>query len=236
MMTIVIAFGLAGVAVLVCAFFLYFILAKIAKIRRTPTYWVSALPSEGAVEVSGKAGPAVTRSPIQQVDCVFWKVEVKTLKRSGKNQHWETLYQGTSSQLFTVADETGQVLIDPYRAELDLAQDLQKSSGVFNGLDLQTEQALQKIGVQTSGFMGMQKTLRISETYIEPGEEIFVLGELSALNGQKVIKDSNQARMVITDQSESSLLRDLYMQAGIAVVGGLVALAAIVIVYLNGAK
>jgi hypothetical protein len=217
-----------GLAALVGIVISFSSIKKIIQIRRTPTCWISALPMEGPVEIVGQTGSKTTRSPITSTECVLWQVEVKEQRSSGKSSHWVTIFKETSTETFDVLDETGKVQVNPSGADLVLIDDVKESSGWLQSLDSQTLTAVERLGIETTGFLGLKKTLQVYERYVSPGENIYVLGEIQGSDGYKAIASAGGSPVIISDRSERELLTTLYgrvalwILVSIAVGGGLI--------------
>jgi hypothetical protein len=222
-----------GLTLLVAAVLSFSTIKRILMIRRTPTTWINALPTAGQVEVSGQVGKAVTYSPIANTKCVLWQVEVEEERtsRSGKNQRtsWHTVCKKSSMDRFDVSDETGTVKIDPDGAELILHKDFYEASGLFQTLDPQTVEGLENLGVNASSFLGINRTLRVSERSISPGEKIYVLGGVQSTDEGKVITAAKGSSFVIGDRSEEEVLKELYFNAALRGFGPLVVGGAIIL-------
>ena len=66
-----------GLCFLVWFIFSFSTIKEIIRIRGTTTVnAIGALPSEGSVEIIGRAGGTTIVSPITKTDCILWKVEV----------------------------------------------------------------------------------------------------------------------------------------------------------------
>lgn len=88
--------------------------------------------------------------------------------------------------------------------ELLLRDDVKKSSGIFYSLDEQTKNALNELGVDTKGFLSLNKTMRVQERYIEQGDQIYLLGKASLKNGARFM--DSDAPLIVSDHSELRLL------------------------------
>ncbi len=180
---------------------------KIFRMLRTSTGEIASLPSDEQVEIVGTAeGDRVLQSPITKTPCVFWQVVISEKRGSGKNSHWVVVHNSTSRAPFDVHDGTGRVRVQPGRSmELLLRDDVKKSSGVFTSLDEQTQATLQAFGVDTKGFLNINRTLRVQERYIEQGDQIYLLGKTFSHSGTRVM-DSEDSSLMISDRSELALL------------------------------
>ena len=190
---------------------------KIIGILQTPTENIGALPTEGLVEISGKAGGQTIQSPISRSACVFWQLEVKERRRSSKGgSHWATILKQLSDGAFEVSDGTGRVMVlaDP-KSELILNSDVQSSSGSYEyGPDIQS--TLEGLGIKTTNFLGFNRTLRVYERYLVAGEQVYVHGYVNYDNGVKTIASGKGISPIISDQSEKSILNRLAWRVGVA--------------------
>ncbi len=182
-------------------------LGKILRMVRTSTGEIASLPMGEQVEIVGNAdGGAGLQSPITKTPCVFWQVVVSEKRSSGKSSHWVVVHNSTSRAPFELHDGTGRVRVHPGRTmELLLRDDVKKSSGVFHSLDEQTQATLQAIGVDTKGFLNINRTLRVHERYIEQGDQIYLLGKTFSNSGTRVM-DSEDSPLMVSDRSELALL------------------------------
>jgi hypothetical protein len=180
---------------------------KIIRMIRTSTGEIASLPAEEQVEVVGKAdGDAALQSPITKTPCVFWQVVVSEKRSSGRSTHWIIVHHSTSTKPFDVYDGTGRVRVHPGRGlELLLRDDVKTSSGIFSSLDEQTRAALNAMGVDTKGFLNMNRPLRVQERYIEQGDQIYLLGKTFSTSGTRVM-DSEDSSLLVSDQSELRLV------------------------------
>jgi hypothetical protein len=218
----------AGLAILAWLLLSASTIMKIIQIRRTPTTWISALPSEGRVEVMGLAGQKTLESPINKSPCVLWQLEVKEERKEKNRSSWSTVYKGSSVEPFEVYDETGKVQIKPTGADLMLAEDW----STYNP-DPKTMSILTGLGISTTNWLGFDKNFRISESLIAPDEQVYVIGEVQECDGCKSIA-RNSHTLVISDRSERDLLIALYKK--LALYAAMVLVGAIALYYfvING--
>jgi hypothetical protein len=197
-------------------------IGKIIRMLGTSTAEISTFLSDERVEIVGKAdGQTAIHSPITKTPCVLWQVVVSEKRSSGKNSHWVTVHSGTSTAPFDVYDGTGRVQVHPSRQmELLLRDDVKKSSGVFHSLDEQTQIALNELGVNTKGFLNLNRAMRVQERYIEQGDQIYLLGSLSSKNGTQVM--DTESPLIVSDHSELQLLGRFAWQVFINALMGIV--------------
>jgi hypothetical protein len=182
-------------------------IGKIIRMARTSTSEIGSLPADEQVEVVGRAeSQTALQSPITKTPCVLWQVVVSERRSSGKSSHWVIVQNKTSTASFDVSDGTGRMRIHPSRGmELLLRDDVKKSSGIFSSLDEQTQAALNEMGVDTKGFLNLNKNMRVHERYVEQGDEIYLLGKTSAKTGARVM-DGEDSPLIVSDHSELRLL------------------------------
>jgi len=96
--------------------------------------------SMGLVEISGlAAGPYVLTSAFKQVECYYYHSTAWRLKQQGKNTQWVKVAEETLHVPFYLDDDTGNVLVDPRGAEMDLHCDLSEQyhrSILFSGPEM----------------------------------------------------------------------------------------------------
>jgi hypothetical protein len=198
-------------------------LGKIFRMLRTSTGDIASPPGDEYVEVVGRAESRnPIPSPITQTPCVLWQVLVSERRSTGRSSRWVVVRNVTSPESFEVSDGTGRVQVHPIRGvELLLRDDVKKSSGLFRALDEQTQAALTKMGVDTKGLLNMNKSMRVQERFIEPGDQVYVLGKTYTSGGQRML-DGESAPLMISDRSELSLLSRFAGQVFINSLGGVV--------------
>jgi len=180
---------------------------KILRMIRTSTGEIASLPMDEQVEIAGKAdGETTLQSPIMKTPCVLWQVVVSEKRSSGKSSHWVTVFSNTSTEPFDIYDGTVRMRVHPSRGmDLHLREDVKKSSGIFSSLDEQTQAALNEMGVDTKGFLNLNKTMRVHEYFIEKGDPIYLLGKTSSRVGAQVM-DGEDSPLIVSDYSELGLL------------------------------
>ena len=214
-----ILFGVLGA--LIGALFSFRQIQEILRISRTPTTSISLLPPSGEVEVAGQVQPInLVRSPISQTECVLWDVEIKEKRGGGKNSRWVTIFRQTSTEEFVVQDDTGAVGVNPAGSNLYLEDDMDESAGFLSSLSSETLAALEALGVETKGFLGFDKTLKVKERRLAQGDQIYVLGEVLAETAQRTLGSSASKTLLLSDRSEKALLSMLYFQVAVPLIGG----------------
>ena len=209
-------------------------------IESIPTSPVRSL-AVGIVEVSGRAQPehGLLRAPFSGMPCVLFSYQVEERRASGKETRWDTIAKGTSQEPFFIQDDTGQVLVVPFDAQLILPDNRTTRNNWLGTLPEETILGLLKLGVPVEGWFG-EKTLRCSESCILPDETVYVLGTAqenksaadSMENSARLyIGSSRDNEFIISDRSEKELLSTLRWQV-YAFLGGGPALAVLCLLLL----
>ncbi len=146
-------------------------------IENTPTAKVRSA-AIGLVELQGTAvGPYTVRSPIQNLDCFYYRTVLSKWERRGKNSEWRTVADERRHVLFYLKDATGMLLVNPDGADIDMHCDYKEEfkNGLFSGADpgMNTVAFMERYGVSR----GSQ--VKIEEYTICPEAPIFVLGTLA---------------------------------------------------------
>lgn len=221
----------AGIIFGTLAFFKGFkVREKKLLIENIPTSTVRGM-AVGLVEVKGKAVciDQPLTSHFAKEPCVFFRYKVEELRSSGKNSRWVTIASYSSTNYFYLEDETGRVAVDPLDAELHLNVDREFSSAFGGKAKPEFLAGLAGLGIDPSGFLGLKKSLRCAETYIAPGDFIYVMGNACpAVSGNfsekghenLCIRKEHAPVFCLSDQSEKELLKKLTGQMILMLYGG----------------
>jgi hypothetical protein len=155
----------------------FHLLARKRRILATPASRISSA-AKGAVEIGGEAaGPYTLSAPITGKPCFLYCATVWQ-QRKGQNTEWEKIADETMHMPFFVANATGQLLIEPLGADLDLPSDF--SAEYDRELPPRVSAFLLRHGIVPS------RRLRIEEVSIKPEDTLFVTGILSENPGVQV--------------------------------------------------
>lgn len=146
----------------------------------------------GTVEICGFGEPLhPINDPIYGLPCVYFRLEVKEERGSGKNKSWVTVYKNSSDAVpFYLSDETGKLAVAPAGAELYCEADLDLTTGLLSGLSGQKDHIhnfLAKIG---HGY-GNKK---ITAYFLREQEPLYVLGYLAPLEDPLTLKEKIERR------------------------------------------
>ena len=198
----------------------------------TPTSPINDL-SEGLREVKGKVEPLqVLISPLSGKSCVYYSITVSERRKSHSHghhshHHWVTVHSDVKMNNFLVQDDTGVALIRPEGAELKILPDRGFNSSSMESPSPEMSAYLQSVNIKSVSFFGLNKTMRLAESYLEPGDEVYVLGEARPLTegsynrlpegggGQRssyIFKSGPSQKLLVSDKSEEKILSETTSQ------------------------
>jgi hypothetical protein len=161
------------------------LLARKRLLLNTPTSKIRSA-SLGLVEVGGLAtGPCTMPAPITGKACFLYQTTVWQERDSGKDRNWEKVADESLHVPFFLDDGTGQLLIAPEGAELDLHRDFRQeySSSFFSTLDAvpaEVNNFLARHGVES------RRKIRVEERCLKPKNALFIVGTLAENPGIEV--------------------------------------------------
>jgi hypothetical protein len=206
------------------------LLAQFRRIQRIPVSTVALLPGSGQAAVTGNASGAQLSSPFAAIPCVFWSIEVQEYRSNGRSGSWRTVLARTSDAPLVLDDGTGRVQIEPAGAALFLQDRFAAQQGMFGGLNQNTLDALERLGVRTRTWLSTSRRLRIRERQIRHGERVFALGEIARASAQAALASTPDAPLLLSDRDAPALARDLTMRMlGLLALPLLLLLAALLI-------
>jgi hypothetical protein len=198
--------------------------ARSERIAETETTEIRDL-QPGTVEVKGAARPAedstVFDSPIQREDALAARVEVEEWESSGQGGgSWETKHEEQTAVPMTVDDGTGEVRVElPEDGVLNVEETRTKVGSGDEPPEqiqryLENEADVEEATRHDLGPLSIGDRRRYSEGMIEPGEEVYVLGnarEEQAGWGERervIDKPTGSGDFILSDKSEADLIRE----------------------------
>jgi len=187
-------------------------------ILNTPLSKIRSAPL-GLVELSGLAvGPYTLVSPVAARTCYYYRTLVWEFKQNGKNKQWVKVAGECRHVPFFLDDNTGNVMIDPRGAELDLHLDFQQEfcDSFFTTKEEVPDNVrslLLRHGVSTSN------KIKVEEFCIKPKNALFVLGTIDENPGLELTPlpiqhDESEFSSGSTTFPLAGAARLLVMQAG----------------------
>jgi hypothetical protein len=213
-------------------------------IENLPTSKIRSL-AIGLVEIAGEVVPRekkLLRSPISGKDCVYYTYRVEELRSSGKSSHWQTLKSGIESYPFYLKDETGKVVVEPKEAGIEIDPGLKAESGIGKDFPQIVKDFLKKSNISYGGFLGIHNAMRVSESFIQPGEKLYIIGSATdnpdpSLNPKKsednlvVRKGKNDRLFYISDKGELEVRRRFgWKTAGFIALGSILMLVSLIVI------
>ncbi len=142
--------------------------------------------SMGMVELSGLAiGPYTLIAPVTQRPCYYFRTLVWEWKQEGRNKNWVKVAAECMHVPFFLDDNTGQVLIDPRGAELDIHCDFYQE--FCDSLFTTKEEVPPNVRLLLSRH-GVDTThkIKVEEYCIKPKNALFLVGTLGENPGLEV--------------------------------------------------
>jgi hypothetical protein len=165
------------------------LLARKRLLLTTPTSRIRSA-AMGLVEVNGlAAGPYTMSAPITGKPCFLYHTTAWQ-QRDGKNVEWDKIADETLHLPFFIDDSTGQLLVEPLGADLDLHRDFREeytASFFSSNFSLGEDGVPPRISVFLSrhGIVPARR-LRIEERSIKPEDALFIAGTLTENPGVQV--------------------------------------------------
>ena len=217
--------GLFGVLLLCAGLYMFYNSLKNLKLKRlienVPTSKMRSV-AMGLVELKGKieVSDKVLEDPFDKKKCVFWRVHIEERVKRGKHGRWITRHKAKGQVPFFISDDSGSVLIKLEGANMDdVKRDSQYETALLfsDKLPLNVRNYCNKNRIRFRGLFGGKKRMRCRVTYLEPNDNIYVLGHARPLL-QKEIKNSksvtaaiemvNNSVFIVSDKSEKELIED----------------------------
>ena len=132
------------------------ILYKKRLIQNVQTSTVRAIPM-GEVEIKGKVKARYTlKTPLSKKDCVFFRYTEEKAIKVGNSDRWIKTVDMRTNFLFYLVDETGAIIVDPVKAELNIV----------------------------NRYVEQKGNIRKTEYYIKEDENLYVLGKAKKLSSE----------------------------------------------------
>jgi len=172
-----------------CFFFFGFrLLARKRLLLSTPTSKIRSA-ALGLVEINGMAaGPYTMPAPITGKPCFLYHTTAWQ-QRDGKKDEWDKVADETLHLPFFIDDLTGQLLVEPLGADLDLHRDFREeyAASFFSSNFSNPDDVPPRVSVFLSRHgIAPARRLRIEEHSIKPADALFIAGTLTENPGVQV--------------------------------------------------
>jgi hypothetical protein len=165
------------------------LLARKRLLLTTPTSKIRSA-ALGLVEVNGMAaGPYTMPAPITGKPCFLYHTTAWQ-QRDGKKDEWDKVADETLHLPFFIDDSTGQLLVEPLGADLDVHRDFREeySASFFSSNFSSNEDGVPpraSVFLSRHGIVPARR-LRIEERSIKPEDALFIAGTLTENPGVQV--------------------------------------------------
>jgi len=162
----------------------FHLLARKRLLLSTPTSKIRSA-ALGLVEVNGVvAGPYTIPAPITGTPCFLYHTTAWQQRRDKKDE-WEKVANETLHLPFFIDDSTGQLLIEPLGADLDLHRDFREEFGASFFFSQDEVPPRVNVFLSRHGIVPARR-LRIEERSIKPQDSLFIAGTLTENPGVQV--------------------------------------------------
>ncbi len=202
-------------------------------IENMPTSKIRSV-AMGLAEIYGEVVPAqgkLLKSPLTEKDCVYYLYQVQEYRRSGKSGRWVTIKSDTQMAHFFIKDESGIVLVEPKKAQIDIPEDFKFQSGLGRDPPKIIIEFLKANGLSFESLFGINKSMKFVEYFIAPKDRLYVIGtagdnpfieEATASNSTAdiMIQRGNNKIYYISDKPEKEVLKRFKWKTFAGLYGG----------------
>ena len=225
-----------GIMLLVIGLLIFFKSLKNLKMKRlfenVPTSKMRSL-AMGLVELKGKiqVEDKILKDPFDDKECVYWRIHIQESVKRGKRRKWVTRHKAKNQVPFLISDQTASVLVHLDGANMNnVKRDNQYDLATFFSDEIPTNvrDYCRKYNVKLKGWLGRKKRMRLTVTYLEPDDDIYILGNARPLledelkdskNVTAAIDRSSGGLFIISDKSEKELIDEYGGQSFIIPLG-----------------
>ena len=157
-------------------------------------------------------------SPIEQKPCVYYRFVIeehqqkifstpaKGSNTTGAAGSWVKIIEDVQAVPMVLADETGEVAIDPKNADMDF-QVNRTHANLFSSLPKELEESLvERYKIVTKNFF-LSKQMRYTEVVVAQDAEVFVVGDCEVQDGKATLAKKDHP-LLITFRKEEQVLRN----------------------------
>ena len=195
----------------------------------TQTSLVRDLKS-GPAEVNGRVivKDQTLSSPWSNRKCAYYRFHVEQDSSNG----WMTCIDDTSLSSFFITDETGEIEIICNDGKMDLRTDRNSKSGVGNDASSELKNLLKsKYQEDTKGLI-FNKSLRYTETYLEPDDKVYVFGQaFRTVDGRWVMRHGEMPLIVSENQElsvQAEKWKGIFLFAALSICSVIIAVVTVV--------
>jgi hypothetical protein len=195
----------------------------------------------GLAEINGTVvsmGEELLESPYSGIPCVYYRFKVEEQRhrsagRRGGSTYWATVINDREYAKCGVDDGTGTIVVDLEKADLVLDRDAHATSGLFSAAPPEMEEVLNsRYGRSSKGFI-FNRRMRFHETILEPGDEVYVLGDVTVTGDGEWRITKQEHPLIVSDRGEHGASRRFFWQAILSWLGA-TAIAVVIFYFLKG--
>lgn len=175
---LLVGLGMAGAASFAGGWWCLRRLAQARLLEDMPTSKIRSA-AQGYVELYGvlQEGPSEPlAAPLTGKPCLWWRYRIEEYRESGKSKSWRLLESASSEGWLSLADSSGQCLINPLGAEVRPAR---RESWHGDRRHPRREDSHGLLGQ----LLGMGKRYRYIEERLHAGDPLYALGEFRTSGG-----------------------------------------------------
>ena len=182
---------------------------------------------KGKIKVEDK----ILNDPFDSKKCVYWRIHIQESVKRGKIRKWVTRHKAKNQVPFLISDQTGSVLIHLEGAKMeDVKRDKKYDLATFLSDEMppNVRDYCRKYNVKLKGWFGTKRRMRINITYLEPNDDIYIIGNARPLYKDELIDPKNvtaaidaskEGLFIISDKSERELIDEYSGQSFIIPLG-----------------
>jgi hypothetical protein len=159
------------------------LLARKRLLMNTPTSKIRSA-SLGLVEVNGIAtGPYTLPAPLTGTPCFLYRATIWQQSDESRTGDWKKVAEESLHVPFFLDDNTGQLLIEPSGAELDLHRDFHQN---YSDTFFSSHTTPQVLSFLARHGVGPCNKIRVEECTIRPQNPLFIAGTIAENPGVEV--------------------------------------------------
>lgn len=185
--------------------------SKYQAVKNTPRSTVRSI-AMGLTELHGKI---TTEEPLEAPLTGQRAVAYNYRIERGDDDSDHTIRQGRDTTTATLTDDTGSVTVDLDRVSIEAGHDYHEDIGAFDNPSQDLKAQLDKLDVNAHSIFGTNRDLTFSETRIEPGDNVYLLGTARDNPGVKdgtattstedILIEADNNQFLIANGDESTL-------------------------------
>lgn len=180
-------FAVCGLSILAAMFYMFRHLRRYRLISDTPTAMIRSAP-QGYIEIIGHVvcgEGGLLQAPLSGRPCVWYSYRIDRQGNGGKGG-WKLAERGTSDAWFQINDGTGVCLIDPEKAEMDVAQ-----RSIWHG-NTPNPSGMLKHATSLGSPRLFSGRYRYTEQLIMEHEPVYALGKFQTVGGGRNTESLSQ--------------------------------------------